>query len=203
MTSESIVTETANDSPADELEVMQAVSKAMDSLDQDARQRVWDWVTSKFSLRGVGGTQSSAAGAAGVSPLTAGVPAAYDISALTPKQFLALKKPKTDIERMTCLAYYLTNARGENHFGTRELTDLNTEAAGARFSNPSYTARDATNRNGYLAPAGQGLKQITPLGEEIVEAMPDRDAVDSVISQAPRRRRRKATRKTGGGHLDE
>src|SRR5205823_4780442 len=81
---------------------------------------------------------------------------------MTPKQFVALKKPKTDVERITCLAYYLTHARETMHFKTADLTALNQEAAGVRFGNASQTASNAMNQNGYLAQAGRGNRQITP-----------------------------------------
>jgi hypothetical protein len=49
----------------------------------------------------------------------------------TPKQFLLEKAPQTDVERIACLAYYLTNYRETPHFTTLDLAKLNTEAAGA------------------------------------------------------------------------
>ena len=38
---------------------------------------------------------------------------------LTPKQFLAQKKPENNYERVACLAYYLTHYREMLHFKTR------------------------------------------------------------------------------------
>src|SRR5258708_40200224 len=40
------------------------------------------------------------------------------------KEFLLEKKPITDIERITCLAYYLRHFRNTNEFKTKDLTDL-------------------------------------------------------------------------------
>jgi hypothetical protein len=75
---------------------------------------------------------------------------------------------------VTCLAYYLTHARSTQSFKTKELTALNTEAAGGKLSNISGTARNAVTK-GFLSGAGAGNKQITARGEAIVEALPDRE----------------------------
>jgi hypothetical protein len=108
----------------------------------------------------------------------------------TPKAFMTAKLPKTDMERVTCLAYYLMHHRNTNAFKTNELTTLNTEAAGGRLSNVSGTARNAVT-NGYLSAAGQGRKQITPRGEALVEALPDRDKVTAALESYPTRKPRK------------
>src|SRR5437660_12654500 len=47
----------------------------------------------------------------------------------TPKAFVTAKRPKTDLERVTCLAYYLIRNRDAAGFKTKDLTELNIEAA--------------------------------------------------------------------------
>jgi len=107
------------------------------------------------------------------------------------KAFMATKKPGTDVERVTCLAYYLTHGKATQHFKTAELTELNVEAAGRSFSNISQAAKDAVKAD-YLSSAGQGRRQITPLGEGVVEALPDKAAVKAFLeAEASRRRRRR------------
>jgi hypothetical protein len=107
----------------------------------------------------------------------------------TPKQFLAAKKPQTDVERIATLAFHLTYGGKQPHFKTKDLTKLNTDAAGPRLSNASFAARNAVNA-GLLAAAGKGNKQISPLGEEVVKALPDRAAVKAALEAAPKRKRR-------------
>jgi len=41
---------------------------------------------------------------------------------ITPKEFLRDKMPVTDVERITCLAYYLTHYRDTPHFKTLDLS---------------------------------------------------------------------------------
>jgi hypothetical protein len=111
---------------------------------------------------------------------------------ISPKVFMAQKKPLSEIERILCLAYYLTYHRDTSSFKTRDLSKLNTEAAQPGFSNATSFARNA-DAAGYLAKAGAGSKQITALGEAIVNALPDRAKVKIAIEEnaAGRKRRQK------------
>ena len=54
---------------------------------------------------------------------------------MSPKEFLLEKQPRTDVERIACLAFYLTHYRDTPHFKTLELSKLNTEAAQQKFAN--------------------------------------------------------------------
>lgn len=117
-------------------------------------------------------------------------------SELSPKAFMDKKSPKTDIEKITCLAYYLTYYRKTREFKTRELTDLNREAAQPKFSNPAVSVRNAASYT-YLASADAEKKQITSLGENLVSALPDRDKVKIVIESRKGRKRRRRKSKRG------
>jgi hypothetical protein len=121
-----------------------------------------------------------------------------DSSGMDAKQFMAIKQPKSDIEKITCLAYYLTKNRGTATFKTVELTHLNQEAAQAKLSNASFTARNAVGQN-YLALAGGGKKQITTRGEALVEALPDRSAVQEALEKNPMQGRKKPSAKKAKG----
>jgi hypothetical protein len=108
----------------------------------------------------------------------------------TPRQFLAQKRPSSNYERVACLAYYLTHNRNLRQFRTADITELGREAA-VHLSNPSLFVQHATSTYHYLVPAGGGKKQITTLGGEVVEAMPDRERVNAAIAKRrPQRRRR-------------
>ena len=114
---------------------------------------------------------------------------------LTLKQFLAQKKPGSNSERVACLAYYLSNYRDTLHFKTGDIDKLNTESA-HHFTNPSLFVTHATSTYHYLTAAGGGKKQITPLGEAIVEALPDRANVAAAIAEhKPTRKRTKRKKK--------
>jgi hypothetical protein len=107
---------------------------------------------------------------------------------ISPKEFLRDKNPVTDVERVTCIAYYLTHYRDTPHFKTLDISALNTEAAQPKFSNASV-AVDNSRALGYLVPASRGNKQISAAGERFVELLPDRDAArDSFRNYRPKKR---------------
>src|SRR6201999_2350780 len=60
------------------------------------------------------------------------------------KEFVFQKKPQSDVERVTVLAYYLTHYKDIPYFKTLDISKLNTEAAQPKFSNPAYAVENAT-----------------------------------------------------------
>ncbi|MGO8747564.1 MAG: hypothetical protein ACLQNE_16450 [Thermoguttaceae bacterium] len=116
-----------------------------------------------------------------------------DRAEVSPKDFLFQKSPQTDVERVACLAYYLTHFRDMPHFKNVDISALNTEAAQVKFSSSALTVANAT-RAGLIVPAGKGFKQLSALGERYVDALPDRDKTREVLSGARTRRRRKSAK---------
>jgi hypothetical protein len=111
---------------------------------------------------------------------------------LTPKEFLLEKKPITDIERVTCLAYYQAHYRDITYFKTLDISKLNTEAAQVKLSNAAAAVENATAA-GFLVSAGRGNKQISAIGELYVQALPDREAARAAVAHVkPRRKSKKA-----------
>jgi hypothetical protein len=118
-------------------------------------------------------------------------------SGITAKAFMTAKRPKTDIERIACLAFYLSHHKNIPQFKTRQLTDLNIAAAQPKLSNASFAARNAVSQE-YLSLAGGGRKQITARGEVLVKALPDREKAKKALEEhlLHRRRRTKRVAKT-------
>ena len=102
---------------------------------------------------------------------------------LSPKEFLFKKQPRSDVERVACLGYYLTHYRDQPHFKTFDISKLNTEAAQTKLSNAAYAVNNAT-KYGYLALAIKGMKQLSAAGEMYVEALPDRDAANAALAHS-------------------
>ena len=116
---------------------------------------------------------------------------------IPPKQFMFEKQPRTDVEKVACLAYYLTHFRDTPHFKTLDISKLNTEAAQIKFSNPTVAVENATKRS-YLAPSTKGNKQLSAVGEQFVQALPDRERAKSIMEQLrPRRRVHKSDQQAG------
>jgi hypothetical protein len=174
-----------------ELDAMQTSLAALKVLDPEERQRAMTWLASALEVELQPGDNEPAVrdsdshGASG--PASSG----SGSGAPDPKTFLADKAPNTDVERIACLAYYLSKYRGQRAFKTGELTDLNVEAAGRAIGNPSRAADNASRASGFLASAGSGQRQITRVGEEVVEALPDREKAKAIQAKGPKRRRAK------------
>jgi hypothetical protein len=177
-----------------ELEIVTYVLKAFQDLPPDSRRRVVDTVSRFFDLR----AENVARAAMTRLPDPVGeiaerptVPTFSEDRSITPKQFMFQKQPRTDVEKVACLAYYLTHYRDTPYFKTLDISKLNTEAAQVKFSNPAVAVDNATKQL-YLVPATKGNKQISALGEQFVLALPDRDQARDVMNNArPRRRGRK------------
>lgn len=119
---------------------------------------------------------------------------------MSPKDFMLQKQPRTDVERVACLAYYLTHYRETPYFKTLDVSKLNTEAAQMKFSNAAKAVDNAT-MYGYLAPATKGNKQLSAPGELFVRALPDRDAAKTAMATA--RPRRKGARRGTAREISE
>lgn len=177
--------------PADDLEVFSEVVAAMKRLDGEARLRLFRTLATFFDLpsndRGFRKTEASITQTKSDST----APFSEDRS-ISSKQFLFEKKPNTDIERIACLAYYLTHYLQTPHFKTLDLSKLNTDAAQIKFSNPAQAVDNAT-RAGLLVQATKGQKQLSAIGELYVQALPDRVAAKEAIAHGrPRRGKGKA-----------
>jgi hypothetical protein len=118
----------------------------------------------------------------------------------SPKEFMLEKDPKTDAERITCLAYYLTHYRDQPYFKTEDLSRLNTEAAQRKFANAAFTSKNAF-RDGFLTAAPKaGFRQLSAFGEQYVQALPDHDAAKNVRK---RMKPQRARSKGNGGEKKE
>jgi hypothetical protein len=121
-----------------------------------------------------------------------------DRPVLSVKDFILEKDPLTEVERLACLAYYLTHYQETPHFKTVDLSRLNTEAAQRKLSNPAVAAGNAM-RDGFFvqAPRG-GFKQLSAMGERFVQALPNREAAQQVKQKMTSRRG-----KRGAGNRSE
>ncbi|MBN1343599.1 MAG: hypothetical protein JXQ73_13005 [Phycisphaerae bacterium] len=181
----------------DEVEVLRTVKDALARVGPEARGRILKYVSEIYDLD----PRREPTRVAGVpravlssQPNTREMTFA-DRATLSPKEFLHEKQPQTDIERVACLAYYLSHYHNAPYFKTLDISKLNTEAAQLKFSNPAYAVVNATNA-GLLASAGKGRKQISAIGERFVDALPDRDAAKSLLRHSrPRRTRKKSPAK--------
>jgi len=178
---------------------VQSIIDAMLEFDQDTRTRMLKTVATFFGLDLAGQTPT---------PETAPslerrpIPTFADREELSPKDFLVQKKPRTDVERVACLGFYLTHYRNTPHFKTTDISKLNTEAAQIKFSNASYAVNNAT-QSGFLVAAVKGAKQLSAPGEKFVDHLPDYATARRVMSElTPRRKKRASTKEMSSPSTD-
>jgi hypothetical protein len=184
----------AKDTEAVERQLLQDVLGGFRVLDHDARVRILRTVAAYFELdfpQHAGIKQPPAHPLS--KPGATREPVFSDHSALSPKNFIFEKSPQTDVDRIACLAYYLSHYRDQPHFKTADLSKLNTEAAQRKLANTAYAVNNATHA-GYLAAAPGGQKQLTALGEQYVSALPGREAARAVLERFRDRNLRRASR---------
>lgn len=176
----------------DELDVFRIVVDALDQVDVQACERILRYVANRRGLDVFNGPPripGERPPAVHIGTNDRGLNFA-DRATISPKAFLHEKQPKTGIERVACLAYYLAHYRDNPHFKTIDISKLNTEAAQLKFSNPAYYVENATS-SGLIVPAGKGAKQISAMGERVVEALPNRDDAKAVLTSVRSASRRK------------
>ena len=182
----------ASNSPNSELSALQTMIAALQGVDAEARQRIFDAAATFLDIRPPGGGGSRRTPPSVEAPEnTPTYPSFSADTAMSPKEFLFQKQPRSDVERIAALAYYLAHYRDTPHFRTLDLSKLNTEAAQPKFSNAASSANNAV-KQGYLVPTTKGQRQLSAAGERFVAALPDRDAARTAMSQgAPKRRSRR------------
>jgi hypothetical protein len=155
----------------------------------DDRRMLIDTLMTFFGIESLRNESSSGAATAGTStpPRSTSFQFSEKQDVPTPKAFVLGKSPKTDVERVACLAYYLSHYRETPHFKTKDLSALNTESAHRPFSNAALAVDNAT-KMGYLVPSVKGSKQLSASGEQFVEMLPDREAAKQVFQKLHHRR---------------
>jgi hypothetical protein len=197
MANEFTVTQPLASASADEFQALQSIIGALRPFEQETRQRIIESASTFLGLAAAS-LQHRISGSAvqSTSPKGAGnqprAPFSEDTN-MSPKDFLMEKAPKTDVERIACLAYYLTHYKSTPHFKTLDISALNTEAAQPKFSNTAYSTANAV-KLGYIVPSTKGHRQLSGLGEKFVQALPDRSAAKEVLLSLRRRNRAKRKR---------
>jgi len=166
-----------------EFDALKGIDKFLEQLSEKERQRVFNFVTSKYgftaSLNETGQTSGKRAGnqtGNGDQALPA------DLSV---KQFIALKKPVGFYEQIACLAFYLEKHHGLPSYKTIEITKANVDARANKIPNPSLYVANTKQKYGFLSPVGGAKVALSARGEALVAALPDREAVKAALEAHP------------------
>ncbi len=166
----------------------------LEPLNDSDRNWVLQSAASKFGLTLQGTVGSVQAGVARslLTPPMAGATTTADAqSALTnPRAFIRFKKPTTDVQRVACLGYYLAQTTGQQGFTSKAISTAHTDSGGSSINMPR-ALDNATRGAKYLSNRGPHEKQLTTLGEDVVNALPDQAAVKSIEAAAKGGRGRK------------
>ncbi len=193
-----------SDHPNASIELVAAIVKLLEGLETNQQQHILQTVATWLRMPKPVDIRDFIAPISSTAPSTpTSKEENYPFSerpAISPKEFMLEKDPKTDVERLTCLAYYLTHYRDLPYFKTEDLSLLNTEAAQRKFSNAAFTAKNAV-RDGFLVPAPQKMcRQLGAIGEQYVQALPDRDAAQKVRKRMKGRASRARNKPTHSDH---
>lgn len=179
-----------------EFQALQAVIGALQPLDAEARQRILVSAATflQAQFQAPDGPPRERIPVPGTRPTA--TPPYSDSVTMSPKEFLLEKQPRTDVERIACLAYYLTHYEDTPSFRTLDLSKLNIRAAQPKFTNAAQAAKNAVTSRYIVASTKRGHRQLGAAGEQFVRALPDRNAARSAMAAAQpkrRQRRQKAT----------
>jgi hypothetical protein len=209
-----VSTEPSEEKKSDELKILQTLLSALTPVDKETRLRLLETVATFLQIDGVrfgkAGTvdlrdfvtsTSNAHGSAASDASRSPAGPFSNRPEISSKEFLLDKDPHSDVEKVACLAFYLTHYRNTPEFKTLDISKLNTESAQVKFSNAAMAVDNAT-KLGFLVPASKGMKQLGALGEQFVRVLPDRDAAKAVRAKIRPRKGKRGGRGTGGGEAN-
>jgi hypothetical protein len=176
----------------EDVTALTTVIEALATLPKEQQQWVMQTAASRFAL-----AVSPAALPLPIvpSPVAPTSPTAENLGQ-TVKAFIKAKSPKNDMQRVACLAYYLTHHKGISTFKSKDIDEQHEAAGGVNFKLAQAVA-NATNVSKYFAASGQGKKRLTTLGEDVVEALPDSEKVKGLEKAGrpkPRVKRKRGAR---------
>lgn len=178
----------------DHLEAFNAIVSRLSEFDEDTQRHILSSVSNWLGFSDASQTIGSTAAPTQTESSTSQSSSKGFMveSEQSPKEFLMEKEPNTNVERVACLAYYLTHYRGIPHFKTLDISKLNTEAAQPKFTNPTVAMND-TAISGMVVTSTKGAKQLSAMGEQFVLALPNRVEAKKIRKRMRSKRRKKPT----------
>jgi hypothetical protein len=177
----------------DSTSALVTVVKALEPLSDADKQWVLNSAASRWALT-VQHQAGGGSGGTGGAPVGSNSPDA--LAAITSKNiraFIRAKKPTTDVQRVACLGSYLAQTTGQHGFTSKDIATAHTESGGSKI-NLTRALDNATRRAKYISTRSGHEKQLTTLGEDVVNALPDQAAVKAVEEAAKVRRIRTGKR---------
>lgn len=175
------------------LKAIEVVVKELQKLDEGDRQDVIS-----FALKHVGLTNNPAStniGSPQPGQNTSGNSLAVGLD-MGIDRFVSSKKPKDQYQRVAVIAYYLEHKENKKEFKNAEMAKANTvDARQPKIANIADVIIKAQNRYKFLTKGmGKATHQLSTLGADVVEALPDQEKVKGLLagarSRKPRRKKK-------------
>lgn len=184
----------------DSTSALVTVVKALESLSDADKQWVLNSAASRWTLTvqaqlGGGGGGAGAGGGAGTPAASNSPDAQAAVTRKDIRAFIRAKKPVTDVQRVACLGAYLAQTTGQHGFTSKDIASAHTNSGGSKINLPR-ALDNATRQSKYISTLSGREKQLTTLGEDVVNALPDQAAVKAVEEAAKGRRGKKGGKKT-------
>lgn len=149
-----------------ELSAITKILEAFGDVGVERRQYVLEYVRERLKL-----PQSTASTKLNPQPVGQSNPTSV-------AAFVREKKPTNNYQKIAVLAYYMQKYENKDEFLLSDLVAANTKAKQTKIGNAARDLRDAKGKYGYITQgASPKSSQITTFGEDVVEALPDQDAV--------------------------
>ncbi len=113
--------------------------------------------------------------------------------------FVSDKAPRDLYQYTAVLAYHLKHYQKVNEFKTKDIKSAHVEARHPGLTNPADAISKAETRYRFFTKGKtRGTRQLSILGEKVVNALPDQDAVKKATAGNPsiKKQRKQAIRKS-------
>jgi hypothetical protein len=176
-----------------ETEAMKVVEDALAGQDEEARARIMNWIASKYKLSvGSGHSAGARQDFPGMSRPSEEMAGVKNI-----RTFLASKKPTNSYEQVACLAYWMERNDKKDELTIADFHQAKKDARVVGLSNVPRSVRHAKSTYGFLTSLGRGKYGISPRGEAVVEALPNREMVTAALAEHKVSRKSKRKRVVG------
>jgi len=189
----------------EELAAIKTITEALEPLDSESRQRALAYAMQRLGIERTGSSAVDLGGGATAQDATGGEVQAPPAEAAAPHRVVDIrtlkeeKRPNTDVEMVTLVAYYLKQLAEEDErkdeIGTEELEKYFVQAGYPLPKEKRFALTNAKNA-GYLESLGRGRYKLNSVGHNLVaHGMPRAESAGSARTRRQTGSGQKASKK--------